>query len=191
MPNKSLIELEQIKAFEKAYSAYLHKVEYYAFSFVNNIEEAKNIAQDTFAKLWEKRDELDFEKELLPYLFVLAKNICLNTLRREIIKNKHQDFTLYRANMFNINVLESPSADKVLHSEVQRLINIAYSNMPEKVKETFILSRDKHLKNKEIAQLLGIGISTVEFRLSCAFKIFRKYLKDYLPFLLWFLPPIV
>ncbi|MEF9930822.1 MAG: RNA polymerase sigma-70 factor [Bacteroidales bacterium] len=183
-----LEESETIALFEKAYSSYLHRIEYYAYSFVPNYDEAKNIAQDSFVKLWEKRNEIDFSKEILPYLFVITKNNSLNILRRQKIKNKHEDFTVYSKTQFNIDVLEHPASVNVYSNEVQKLIRDAYEAMPEKVKETFILSRDKNFKNKEIAQIQEIGISTVEFRISCAFKIFRKYLKDYLPILLWFLP---
>lgn len=191
MPKQILNKQQQIEIFELVYSTYLHKVEYYAYNFILDRDEAKNVAQDVFVRLWEKRDELDFSKELSPYLFVLAKNICLNILRHNQIKNKHRDITAYRINMFNINALKSETSDKLLSKEVEILIKTAYDQMPDKVKETFILSREENLKNREIAQLQGISISTVEFRLSYAFKIFRKYLKDYLIFLLWFFVPIV
>jgi RNA polymerase sigma-70 factor, ECF subfamily len=184
-------ETDVITAFEQAYSSYLHRVEHYAYSFVADYEQARSIAQDTFVKLWEKRMEVDFSKEVLPFLFVLTKNNCLNFLRREKIKNKHSDFTAYRVNQFNMEVLDHPASVNVYSKEVQKLIRDAYQAMPEKVRETFLLSRDSDLKNREIAQKQNIGISTVEFRISCAFKILRKYLKDYLPILLWFLPPNV
>lgn len=192
MPKKLLPHPAEIRAcFEKAYSAYLHRIEYYAYSFVEDYDLAQNIAQDAFMALWERRADVDFSKDILPYLFVLVKNNCLNALRHEKIKNKHNDFTAYRASQFNMEVLEHPSSINIYQKEVQQLIKNALNAMPPKVKETFLLSRDKNLKNREIAKIQNIGISTVEFRISFAFKILRKYLKDYLSFLLWFLPPIV
>lgn len=188
MLEKLLKETDVVTAFDEAYSSYLHRIEHYAYSFVADYEQARSIAQDTFVKLWEKRMEVDFSKEILPFLFVLTKNNCLNFLRREKIKNKHADFTAYRENQFAIDVLDHPASVNVYSKEVQKLIREAYLAMPEKVKETFLLSREQNFKNREIAQKQNIGISTVEFRISCAFKILRKYLKDYLPILLWFLP---
>ena len=58
--------------------------------------------------------------------------------------------------------------------------------MPQKVRETFVLSRKKGFKNKEIAQIQQINIRTVEIRISQAYRILRKQLKDYLPLALWF-----
>ena len=60
--------------------------------------------------------------------------------------------------------------------------------MSEKIKHTYKLSKDKGLKNREIADLLSISERTVEYRLSSAYSTIRKNLKDYLlifpPFLL-------
>ena len=82
--------------------------------------------------------------------------------------------------------LEKSSQVDIYGKEVQLLINKAIEAMPPKVRKTYLQSRVEKLKNKEIAQLQGIGLSTVEFRLACAMRIMRRYLKDYIYFLLWF-----
>lgn len=191
MPNQKNDDNYFISVFENVYSSGLHRVEFYAHSFLGDMEEARSAAQEAFTKLWERRNETDFSEDVLPFVMIITRNICLNTLRRRKIKGKFDDFAAYRNSMFNLEVLEHASSVNVYEKEVQGLIKKAFEAMPEKVKETFLLSRDKNYKNREIAELQGIGISTVEFRLASAVRIFKKYLKDYLHFLLWFLLPNV
>lgn len=191
MPNQKNNENLFISLFEEVYSSGLHRVEFYAHSFLGDMEEARSVAQEAFTKLWERRTEVDFSEDVLPFVMIIARNSCLNILRRRKIKGKYDDFAAYRQSMFNLEVLEQASSVNIYEKEVQGLVKRALEAMPQKVKETFLLSRDKNYKNREIAELQGIGISTVEFRLASAVRIFRRYLKDYLHFLLWFLLPNV
>ncbi len=183
----NISEYELLKLFEKAYSDHLHKVIYYAFSFLKDMDEARSVAQDVFTKLWEKRHDIDPDSEVLTFLSVLTKNACLNILRRRKISKKYTDFTAYNSLQFNIDVLEKEGAVKVFSKEVCELYDKALKEMSEKTRSTFLLSRGKGLKNREIANFQNVGISTVEYRMSNAFKILRKYFKDYIGFVVLFI----
>ena len=170
------------KIFDELYLEHLKKIEYFSYSYLQDWEEAKEVAQDVFLKLWNRREMLSSEKEFFPYLFVLAKNESLNILRKRKAKANYADWCKNAELNFNISAIFS--------KEVQDLINKAIQNMPPKVRETFLLSRNANLKNREIAVVQSIGLSTVEARLTKAYIILRKYLKDYLPVLLWIFPTI-
>lgn len=176
-----------IRHFEQAYSCHLRKMEFYANSFLDDTELSKEAAQNVFLKLWDRRESTDWSKDVLPLLVIMMRNECLNILKRNRLRIKHGEWLQYANNQFAMNVLEKSSPSDIYSREVQELVKKALCSMPPKVRETFCYSRFENLKNREIAEKQGIGLSTVEFRLSCAFRILRKYLKDYIHFLLWFL----
>ncbi|MEG0517242.1 MAG: RNA polymerase sigma-70 factor [Bacteroidales bacterium] len=189
MPKRTKIysEQEYSELFDQAYTKYLHRIKFYAFSFIGEQEDTMSIAQDAFVTLWEKRQDLDFEQEILPFLYSITKNKCINFLRKQKARHRYGDYVKYKEAAFNHDVLSQNQSVKIYEKEMNILIDKAIEAMKPKVKETFLLSRNKKLKNREVAQILNIGESTVEFRIAAAYNILRKYLKDYLPFFLWFL----
>lgn len=178
------------KIFEEIYLSHIRKIEYFSYNYLQDWEEAREVAQDVFLKLWNKREILSSEKEMLPYLFVLAKNESLNVLRKRKSKANYTKWWQNAELNFNISAIGKQNQVEIFGKEVQELINKAILSMPDKVRETFLLSRNANLKNREIAVVQSIGLSTVEARLTKAYIILRKYLKDYLPILLWFFPSI-
>lgn len=174
--------------FETAYKEHLHKLEFFANGFLQDTELAKGVVQNAYLKLWDKRADVDWSKDVFPLLVTMVRNECLNILKRNQLKLQHGNWLKYTENQFLISALSRQDHIGIYGKEVQVLIGKAVGEMPPKVRSTFLLSRNENLKNREIAQIQGIGLSTVEYRLSCAFKILRKHLKDYINFLLWFLP---
>lgn len=166
------------KLFEEVYACHFKKVHFYAYNYLKDNEKAENIAQDVFLTLWEQMDVLNGDGEILPYLFVLTKYRCLNWLRRE---KHHSKYAQERINCADISItaLKDESSTLLYSKEVTGLISKALSQMPDKVRETFVFSRFKDFKNREIAQKQNISEKTVEYRISYAYKILRKNLKDY------------
>lgn len=187
-PEKDKIDYK--KRFEKIYSDNLRNVEFYARSYVKEEETAISVAHDAFLVLWEKRREIDYEGEVLPYLFAIAKNKCLNILKKEKCRNKFASYTAYRENMINQEAIFHPTSVTLYEKEVRNLISNAIETMPPKVKDTFLLSQTAGLKNREVAQQQNVALSTVEYRLARAYAILKRRLKDYLPIFLWFLLPM-
>lgn len=181
---------DYIKQYEIFYVKHLRKVEFYAYNYLGDYEMAKSVAHDSFLALWEHKEEVDFTKEVLPYLLSVAKNKCLNMLRRVKTRNMYCDDLSYRENILNQEAIFHPTSLSLYEKEVAGIIAGCIETMPPKIKETFLKSKVNGLKNREIAEVMGISVSTVEYRLSYAYKVLRKHLKDYLPFFLWFMLPI-
>lgn len=177
---KTLIEeLSKERLFEDIYRKHFKKVLFFAYRYLNDREKAENITQDVFLSLWDQIEDINDNGEVLPFLFVLTKFRCLNWLRREkyhmqFVKNRMTDFDI------SITALSDDSLNYLYNSEFDRLLKKAIELMPEKVRETFIFSRFKNLKNKEIAILQNISEKTVEYRISCSFKVLRKFFRNYL-----------
>ncbi|PKO99845.1 MAG: hypothetical protein CVU13_04780 [Bacteroidetes bacterium HGW-Bacteroidetes-8] len=171
------------KLFEDIYRRHFKKVVYFAYRYLNDQEKAQNIAQDVFLALWGQMEVLDKNGEVLPYLFILTKYRCLNWLRKEKQHLKFKSNTLTNYDI-SITALADDSSTSLYHTEIEVLVNEALKKMPDKVKDTFVLSRFKNLKNKEIATLQNISVKTVEYRISFAFRVLRKILKDYVSIVL-------
>jgi RNA polymerase sigma-70 factor, ECF subfamily len=165
-----------ITAFEMLFRTYYQPLCNYAYSFVQDRDEAEEIVQATFLSVWEKRDALSIHTGVKPYLYAMVRNASLNVLKHEKIKQQHVVGELAVAE----KSVESVSRT-VIASELENRIHKALDKLPEQCRLVFKLSRFEELKYAEIAEQLNISIKTVENQMGKALKIMREQLKDYLP----------
>ncbi len=170
-----------LKKFEDCYMANFRRISSFAYNYLEDYEQAKNVAQEVFTVLWENREKIDFEQSVLPYLFLICKNKCMNLLdRRKSARNYGEESISSFREMMNINALSHSSFDSIFSEEICHIVHDTVESMPEKIKHTFLLSRRGDLKYADIARLEGISVKTVEYRVSYALKYLRKQLKDYI-----------
>ncbi len=168
-----------ITAFEMIFRTYYQPLCNYAYTFLQDKEEAEEIVQSTFLNVWEKKETLSIRTAVKPYLYAMVRNACLNVIKHEKIKQKHAVEEL---------AIGVHSHDSVSHavagSELELKIQEAMEKLPEQCRLVFKLSRFEELKYSEIAEQLNISIKTVENHMGKALKIMREQLKDYLPLLI-------
>ena len=175
------INVEYEFLFEEAYKANLCKVKYYVYSYLNDWEQAENVAQEAFYQLWKNRDKVNFAESVLPYLLFVSKNLALNILRKEGNKKAYVDYNLTRSReILNYDALQDSSATLAYSNDIEKLLDKAINKMPNKVSETFKLSRFNGLKQSEIAKKLEVSAKTVESRMGEALKILRIVFKDFI-----------
>lgn len=184
--SKSKYSAEEL-FFEGFYKEYYLKAVHYAHQYIVDYELSKELVQDAFMIIWEKRNSLDLEQNIASYLFTIVRNKCLNTIRDKIHKQKNFDAERSMDLLINQRSLQDESAMSVLNKELTELINQTLKTMPEKIRSVFELNRDENITYKEIASSLGISEKAIEYRMSKALAIFRKALADYLPTILIFL----
>ena len=148
----------------------------FALGYVKDNEAAKEIVQDAFVNLWEKRNTIDLTKPVKTYLSTTVRNRCLNYLR---------DHKKFSNDLLALEVLPQEAQynqpDKLVESEIRVQIDQAIAELPLKCREVFILSRFKHLKSQQIADELQISVKTVETQMSKALLHMRTRLAEYLP----------
>lgn len=171
------IRTGNIVAFNEMFIHFYSPLCEYASQYISDTE-AEELVQDIMVHLWEDREIIHVEKSLKSYLFSSVKNRCLNSIRNERTKDRIHNFLYERMK----ETLEEP--DYYLANELAVNIDKAIEELPEKFRETFILSRFSSMTNTEIAEQLGVSVKTVEYRISQSLKILRVKLKDYLPLLL-------
>jgi len=169
--------------YEKAFIDSYHKIEFIAVHYLKDKELSRNVAQDVFILLWEKRNEIDFSRPLFPYLAVMAKNRCLNILKRQKIEQKFIDSHTDASIQLKIELLNSTSDEMILSKELDKLVAEAMELMSENTRKTFIMSRFENKKYDEIAEIQMVSVKTVEYRIMSALKVLRKKLKDFLIFI--------
>src|ERR1700744_1063467 len=81
--------------FEKVYKYYLRPLHAYAMVMLKDEDMAKGIVQNVFLKLWERKEKLSAGGSLQAYLYGAVYNECLNNLRHQKVKNKHQQFVTH------------------------------------------------------------------------------------------------
>jgi len=173
-------------AFEMIFRTYYQPLCRYAYSFLDDKEEAEEVVQSTFITVWEKRNTLDIQTSLKSYLYRMVRNACLNVIKHEKIKQQHVAHEL----AVTESSYESVS-QKVYATELESKITEAMKALPEQCRIVFQLSRFEELKYQEIADQLQISVKTVENHMGKALKIMREQLKEYLPLFLIFMKDII
>ena len=168
------------KAFDTVYKWYYSGLCAFASQYVP-VDDGEEIVQDVMMWLWENRRTIANEMSLKSLLFTITKNKCLNHIAHLQIKQRvHEE--LYRK---FVEQFEDP--DFYIPGELMEKLDQAIKNLPEDYRKAFEMNRFEDLTYKEIADKLNISEKTIAYRISQAFKILRKELKDYLPFLIWIL----
>jgi RNA polymerase sigma-70 factor, ECF subfamily len=168
-----------ITAFEMLFKTYYQPLCNYAYTFVQDKDEAEEIVQTTFLAVWEKKEVLEIRTTIKPYLYAMVRNACLNVIKHEKIKQQHAEVELAMGERSVESV-----ARTVMASELEKRIHQAMEALPEQCRLVFKLSRFEELKYAEIADQLSISIKTVENHMGKALKIMREQLRDYLPLLI-------
>jgi RNA polymerase sigma-70 factor (ECF subfamily) len=166
---KELLELirqDDKKAFDRIYALYWEKLFLYVAKIIRDEDDAYDIIQDVFVSLWTRRQDLKIEGSLNAYLFSAVRFKTLDYLhrskRRVLLNLVHEEYPE------KISVMEKYSA-----KELAIQINTRIQELPLKMKEVFLLSRNEEMSHKEISKMLSISDKTVKKQISNALKLLR------------------
>ena len=161
----------------------------YARRYVGRKDVAEEIVSDTFFNIWRNRTTLEIHSSVKGYLFHAVCNNSLNYLRKLKKEERLDDFLKDNSaeNIgFSFTTEELPS-DSMIMKDLTETIDAAVNLLPSQQQTVFRLKRYEGKKNREIAEIMGLSIKTVEMHLSKALLTLRKNLKEYLPEFLLFM----
>ncbi len=138
----------------------------FARAIVHNSEDAEEIVEDVFVRIWQKRKTLDHVQNLKLYLYTATRNFALNYLRP---KAGSEQLNIDDLSIELQTTLPNPQ-QAAENSEIRRVVNKAVEELPQRCKVIFKLVKEDGLKQKEVAELLHINIKTVENQLAIAIK---------------------
>jgi len=165
-------------AFEKLFKEFYSHLCAYANTFVKDIDASQDLVQDFLFHIWEIKAELPLDVPVKAYLFKSVHNRCLNLIKHEQVKSKHQEQTFQELKDSYYEDIENGHDE--LHDKIRQTID----KLPPERRKVFIMHRYDELKYREIAEKLNISIKTVENQIGKALAFLRDELKDYLPLIL-------
>lgn len=171
-----LVEVITSQTLENWFKQYYEALARYAFTLVKKQEEAEDIVQKLFIKLWEKRNELDIKGNPKSYLYGAVHNSSLNHLNSAARRHAHREVE----EDYSISAYEKTDS-RIESKELEQTIELAMQTLPPKCRDVFQLSRQEQLSYKEIAEQLNISTKTVENQMGKALRLMREALQDYLP----------
>jgi RNA polymerase sigma-70 factor (ECF subfamily) len=133
------------------------------------VEDAEEVVQEVFYKVWNVRKEISLRKSFRSFLFTIAYNVIIDQLRKRVKDQKYEKFLIYQSQR-NFLKIEADLEYEDLKKQVEKAIY----ELPEKRKQIFQMSREEGLSHKEIADRTHIKIKTVENHINLALKHIRK-----------------
>lgn len=162
-------------AFEELIRQYEKKVYTLCFRMCGNSEDAEEAAQDAFLALWRGIDRFRQESSLSTWIYHLATNACIDTLRRR--KKQSGSVSLDDEELFVDAVDTSPQPQETVeHRETQKLLQEGLSALPEEYRKVLILREIEGLSYTEIAESASIKLGTVKSRISRGRSLLRNFL---------------
>lgn len=167
-------------AFETLFGVYYDKLLHIAKGYLGTIEDAEEVVQNVFLKVWERKGNFDKIVNLNNYLYTMTKNACFDRLKHEKVKNLFSKKYYQEKKAIQYQFMMDEAASSILEKELEKRINIAVEALPEKCKNVFIKSRVEGMNHSEIAKVLDVSKRTVDNHISNALKHMRLHLKEFL-----------
>lgn len=162
---KQFADLQQGKEaalcfFMETYSTAL---QFFAFRLTRNKEASSEIVSDSFVKLWDRREQLEGNDNIKPFLYLVTRNSCLDYLKHSRNKHPHQDASLLELETSDGDILK-----KIIYNELIELIVIEVKKLPKQQAQIFHLAIMEGHNTQEICDQLQTTPSTVYFARSKA-----------------------
>lgn len=161
------------QAFRTLFDSYYKYLIVIAYRYLNDSQKAKDLAQDVFLELWNRKDSLKINFELKSYLRRAIINKSINYLKRE----KRMDFSDPVELPETAIPAEAPLM--VEANDLQKIIQQSIDRLPTRCRIIFCMSRFEDKSHKEIASLLDISTKTIENQITRALKSIRKALAQH------------
>ena len=160
------------KSFDALFMLYHPRVKNFLKGFIKDEEEACDMAQDIFFKVWTNRESISKVSSLKAYLFRMARNMVYDYYEHSLVKESYEQ-KLQSSSSAYTDLIE----EDIYAKELSILIDIAIEQMPEQRRRIFKMSRKEGLSNEEISQKLQINKRTVENHVSQALADLREVVR--------------
>lgn len=161
-------------AYKILFTKYWDQIYSTTFMFTKSAELSKDLSQEVFAKIWEKRKNLSVVEKLEGYLFVTARNIVFDSMRKKVFIAENEE---YLQEYFSEHA--SLPYEEYEVKELNAVIQKGIHQLPIQQQTAFMLSRFSGLSHEEIAVNMGIAKQTVKSHISRAIISLRKMLELY------------
>jgi RNA polymerase sigma-70 factor, ECF subfamily len=176
------LEKQQLD-FESIVKVNQERVRNICFRYVNNIEDADDIAQDVFIQVFESLSHFREEAQIATWVYRIAVNKSLDFIRSKNRKKRFAQLTSLFKSGEDEEIIEIPSyitPDKQIEDkERDKLLDRAINILPGNQKTAIVLSKYEGFSNNEISKIMDLSLSAVEALLNRAKKNLHKSLYKY------------
>lgn len=166
------IRKSRADAFDELYRIYSIRLYRFAFSILKSADDAEEVVQNTFFKIWDQREKIQSSQVLKAYIFTIAYHLIIDLIRSRLKEKKYREVILEKATT-NYDIEESIEFGDLLDR-----IDTIVKDLPPRKLEIYHLSRVNHLSHNEIAEKLGISTKTVENGITFSMNFIKKRLQE-------------
>ena len=157
--NETIAELDI--RFEQFYAANFPRVKNFAKSLTKSEEDAEDIAQNIFLKLWTRPELWQDQETMTGYLYTVTRNEIFNLFKHQKVEQEYEDKVLKAQLLGELCDEDSSLLENLYYKEVLMLIRMTLSQLPDRRRRIFEMSRFEGLSHKEIADKLNISLTSV------------------------------
>ena len=157
--NETIAELDI--RFEQFYAANFPRVKNFAKLLTKSEEDAEDIAQNIFLKLWTRPELWQDQETMTGYLYTVTRNEIFNLFKHQKVEQEYEDKVLKAQLLGELCDEDSSLLENLYYKEVLMLIRMTLSQLPDRRRRIFEMSRFEGLSHKEIADKLNISLTTV------------------------------
>lgn len=167
-------------AFAALFRRYYDALCVFAEGYVRSPDDAEEVVEEVFVRLWERREHLDVRVSVKAYLYSATKNQALNHLRRAATEERWVERVSRSGDVPGLGQPAPDIVEALYATDLARAVDEAIPQLSERCRQVFLLHRRHGLTYAEIAEALGISPKTVENHLGRALKELRSLLARFL-----------
>jgi len=164
------IDWQTEQGFTALYTVHAKKMYRIAYSYLQDTDNAQELVQKIFVRLWERRQEVEIHTSVENYLLRTVKYAIFRFIEEE---TKHTPCTTNDQPELVSTNTHTP-IDQLIFKETFQQIEALINLLPTKRKSIFMLSREDGLKNHEIAARLRVSTKTVEYHIKHSLLFLKK-----------------
>lgn len=168
----TFLDEQRKKKFEQFFIATFPKVKAFAWKVLKSEDDAEDIAQDVFVKLWSTPEIWENRETRDGYVYAMVRNHIYNFLKHKSVEHTYQE----RLAQEDSSVFEVDIHDQMYAEEIGLLVKLTLDAMPEQRRRVFVMSRQKGMSNREIADRFQLSVRTVERHIYLALRELKKIL---------------
>ncbi len=169
-----LLKKGDMAAFDAIFNKYCNKLHGFVLRYVKREEDAEEIVQEVFIKIWETRTKIDIYSSFESFLFTIAYNATISLLRKRVTEKKSFE---YLKSVQQFKTVENV-IDELHYKDLKNKLESLLNQLTPRQKEIYILSREEGLTHSEIASKLNISENTVKNHLVSSLKFIRKQMDN-------------
>jgi RNA polymerase sigma-70 factor, ECF subfamily len=172
-------------AFGEIMRRYRSPITNYIYRFLNDYEEAVDLAQETFVRVYFALERYHTEYAFSTYIYRIATNLAISEIRKRKRRKLISLTGLFQFDNDEAHDFNPPDEkllpdENLIVSEQSTTIARAIATLPEKYRAPIVLRDVEGKSYEEVAQIMELGLGTTKSRISRARKLLREKLESYL-----------